>query len=388
MFKIKTLNKISTTGLEKFPLDQYEIGSEITHPDAILVRSANMLEMDFPEVLQAIGRAGAGVNNIPVEKCSNKGIVVFNTPGANANAVAELVLGAMFLSARNLYEGIKYCQSLTGKGAEVPGLVEKNKSTFCGSELKGKKLGLIGLGAIGVVVANDALALGMKVEGYDPFISVESAWKLSNAVKMAKGVERLIATSDYISIHVPLTDKTKGMLNAEKFAQMKKGVRILNFSRGGIVNNEDLKKAIKEGIVRTYVTDFPDDELLQTEGAICIPHLGASTEEAEENCAGMVADQIREFLEHGNITNSVNFPGCSIERKPETTRLTIINKNVPGMVAQLSTVFSKANLNIIEMINKSQGPVAYNIVDISGDVPEKTVAKIAEIENIIRVRKI
>lgn len=388
MLKIKMLNKISTSGLDKFPLDQYEIGTEITHPDAILVRSANMLDMEFPETLQAIGRAGAGVNNIPVEKCSNKGIVVFNTPGANANAVAELVLGAMFLSARNLYDGINYCQSLTGKGAEVPGLVEKNKSKFCGRELKGKKLGLIGLGAIGVVVANDAIALGMMVEGYDPFISVESAWKLSNAVKMAKGMERLIATSDYISIHVPLTDKTKGILNAEKFAQMKKGVQLLNFSRGGIVNNEDLKKAIKDGIVGSYVTDFPDDELLQTEKVICIPHLGASTEEAEENCASMVADQLREFLEHGNITNSVNFPTCSIERKPDTTRLTIINKNVPGMVAQLSMVFSKANLNIIEMINKSQANIAYNIVDIAGEVTGKTVDKITGIENIIRVRKI
>lgn len=388
MFKIKTLNKISPKGLSKFSLDQYEIGTEIAHPDAILVRSADMLQMDLPETLKAIGRAGAGVNNIPVDKCSIKGIVVFNTPGANANAVKELVIAAMILSARNLSEAIEYGKTLKGKGPEVPALVERNKGKFTGYEIKGKKLGLIGLGTIGVMVANDAVSLGMAVEGYDPFISVESAWKLSNEVKNAKGMDRLIATSDYLSIHVPLTDKTKGMLNAEKFSQMKKGVRILNFSRGGIVNNDDLKKAIKDGIVASYVTDFPDDELLQTEKVICIPHLGASTEEAEENCASMVVDQVKDFLQQGNIVNSVNFPGSSIERNPDTTRLTIVNKNVPGMVAQLSTVFSKANLNIVEMINKSKGDLAYNIVDIAGEVNEKTVEKIAAIENIIRVRAI
>lgn len=388
MYKIKTLNKISTIGLSKFPLDLYEIGTEVTHPEAILVRSFNMLEMELPETLQAVGRAGTGVNNIPIDKCSAKGIVVFNTPGANANAVKELVITSMILSARNLPDAITYCKTLTGKGSEVPALVEKNKGQFVGYEIKGKKLGLIGLGATGVMVANDAVALGMTVEGYDPFISVESAWKLSNEVKSAKGMDRLIATSDYIALHVPLNDKTKGMLNAEKFSQMKKGVRILNFSRGGIVNNDDLKKAIKDGIVASYITDFPDDELLQMEKVICIPHLGASTEEAEDNCASMVVDQVKDFLEHGNIANSVNFPACSVERNPGTTRLTIINKNVPGMVAQLSTVFSKANLNIVEMINKSKGDLAYNIIDIEGEVTEKTVAKIAEIENIIRVRAI
>ncbi|MBI5555198.1 MAG: phosphoglycerate dehydrogenase [Elusimicrobia bacterium] len=386
MFKIKTLNKISPSGLKKFPLDNYEIGTEISQPEAILVRSADMLQMEMSETLQAIGRAGAGVNNIPVDKCTGKGIVVFNTPGANANAVKELVLGAMFLSARNLPPAIEYCKTLIGKRADVPPLVEKNKGQFAGNELKGKKLGLIGLGAIGVMVANDALALGLTVEGFDPFISVESAWKLSNEVKNAKGMDRLLATSDYISIHVPLTDKTKGLLNTEKFGQMKKGVRIFNFSRGGIVNNEHLKKAIADGIVACYVTDFPDDELLNMDKVICLPHLGASTEEAEENCASMVVDQVIDFLEHGNITNSVNFPGCVLERNPGTTRLTIINKNVPGMVAQLSTVCSKANLNIIEMINKSKGDLAYNIIDVAGEITDKTVEKIAEIENIIKVR--
>lgn len=388
MYKIKTLNKISPVGLSKFPLDQYEISTEISHPDAILVRSADMLQMEFPETLQAVGRAGAGVNNIPVDKCSAKGIVVFNTPGANANAVKELVIASIIMSARNLPTAIEYGKTLKGKGAEVPNLVEKSKGQFAGYEIKGKKLGLIGLGAIGVMVANDALSLGMTVEGYDPFISIESAWKLSNEVKRAEGMDRLIATSDYISIHVPLTDKTKGMLNAEKFSQMKKGVRIFNFSRGGIVNNEDLKKAIAEGIVACYVTDFPDSELLNMDKVICVPHLGASTEEAEDNCASMAVDQIRDFLEHGNITNSVNFPTCSLERNPDTSRLTIVNKNVPGMVAQLSTVFSKANLNIIEMINKSKGDIAYNIVDIAGEVADKTIEKIAVIENIIRVRPI
>jgi D-3-phosphoglycerate dehydrogenase len=386
MFKIKTLNKISPIGLKKFPLDNYEIGTEISQPEAILVRSADMLKMDMPETLRAIGRAGAGVNNIPVDVCTGKGIVVFNTPGANANAVKELVLGAMFLSARNLPTAIEYCKTLKGKGADVPPMVEKNKGQFAGTELRGKKLGLIGLGAIGVMVANDALSLGMTVEGFDPFISVESAWKLSNEVKNAKGMDRLLATSDYISLHVPLTDKTKGLLNTEKFGQMKKGVRIFNFSRGGIVNNEHLKKAIADSIVACYVTDFPDDELLNMDKVICIPHLGASTEEAEENCASMVVDQVIDFLEHGNITNSVNFPACGLERNAGTTRLTIINKNVPGMVAQLSNVFSKANLNIIEMINKSKGDLAYNIIDVAGEVTDKTVESIAKIDNIIKVR--
>jgi D-3-phosphoglycerate dehydrogenase / 2-oxoglutarate reductase len=388
MYKIKTLNKISTIGLSKFPLDLYEISTEVTHPDAILVRSFNMLETEFPETLKAIGRAGAGVNNIPVDKCSAKGIVVFNTPGANANAVKELVIAAMILSARNLPDAVAYCKTLTGKGPDVPALVEKNKGQFVGYEIKAKKLGLIGLGSIGVMVANDAVELGMTVEGYDPFISVESAWKLSNEVKNAKGMDRLIATSDYISLHVPLSDKTKGLINAEKFSQMKKGIRILNFSRGGIVNNDDLKKAIQEGIVASYVTDFPDDELLGMEKVICIPHLGASTEEAEDNCASMVVDQVKDFMEHGNITNSVNFPACSLERNQGTIRMTIVNRNVPGMVAQLSTVFSKSNFNIVEMLNKSKGGLAYNIVDIEGEVNDKTVAKISEIENIIRVRAI
>ena len=388
MFKIKTLNKISPLGLKKLSLDQYEISGEIANPDAILVRSADMLQMELPANLQAVGRAGAGVNNIPLDKCSGKGIVVFNTPGANANAVKELVLAAMLLSARNLPPAIEYCKTLKGKSADVPPLVEKNKGQFAGTEIKGKKLGMIGLGAIGAMVANDALSLGMTVEGYDPFISVESAWKLSNEVKNAKGMDRLLATSDYISLHVPLTDKTKGMLNAEKFGQMKKGVRIFNFSRGGIVNNEDLKKAIADGIVASYVTDFPDDELLGMDKVICIPHLGASTEEAEDNCASMVVDQVKDFLENGNITNSVNFPACVLERKPGITRLTIINKNVPGMVAQLSGVFSKANLNIVGMINKSAKDYAYNIVDIDGEVNDKTVESIAKIENIIKVRAI
>ncbi|MBU4311068.1 phosphoglycerate dehydrogenase [bacterium] len=388
MYKIKTLNKISPIGLSKFPLDQYEISAEITHPDAILVRSADMLQMEIPETLQAVGRAGTGVNNIPVDKCSARGVVVFNTPEANANAVKELVIASMILSARNLPAGIEYCKTLKGKGAEVPALVEKNKGQFAGFEIKNKKLGVIGLGTIGIMVANDAVSLGMEVEGYDPFISVESAWKLSNEVKSAIGMDRLIVTSDYITIHVPLNDKTKGMLDAEKFSQMKKGVRIFNFSRNGIVNSEDLKKAIADGIVASYVTDFPDDELLHMDKVICIPHLGASTEEAEDNCASMVVNQIRDFLEHGNITDSVNFPACSLERNPDTSRLTIVNKNIPGMVAQLSTVFSKANLNIIGMINKSKGDIAYNIVDIAREVTEKTIEKIAAIENIIRVRAI
>ena len=385
MYKIMKLNKISTEGLDVFPLDQYEIGTEITHPDAIILRSFNMHDMDLPDSLLAVGRAGAGVNNIPIPQCSQKGIVVFNTPGANANAVKEMVIASLFLVSRDIARGIFFTESLRGKGSDVPELVEKNKKSFAGQEIYGKTLGVIGLGKIGVMVANSALDLGMRVIGYDPFISVKSAWGLSKEVQRAEGADALIANADYISLHTPLTDETRGMINSEKFNRMKKGVRILNFSRGGIVNNDDLGKAIKNGIVERYITDFPDDELLSMEKVIAIPHLGASTEEAEGNCAVMVADQIRDFIENGNIKNSVNYPDCRLEQN-SNFRLVIMNRNIPNMVGQISTALAEANINIVEMLNKSKGDYAYNIIEMSNQPTKEAIDAICSIEGVIKVR--
>jgi len=385
MFKVQTLNKIAPAGLELLPREKYEVASEIANPDAIILRSFNMHEMELPLSLKAVARAGAGVNNIPVNKCSERGIVVFNTPGANANAVKELVLLGLLLCSRKVIDGIIWAKSLIGKGAEVPKLIEKGKSQFAGNEIKGKKLGIIGLGAIGVMVANDACALGMEVTGFDPFISVDSAWGLSRNVKRANGLESLITESDYISIHVPLTDQTKGMINRDKFALMKKGVHLLNFSRGGLVNNEDLKDAIEKNIVATYVTDFPDEEVLKMKNVIGIPHLGASTKEAEENCAIMAVNQLREFLEKGNIKNSVNLPDCEMPFST-STRLLIINRNIPKMVGQITGVLAEKKINIANMLNKHKGDYAYNIIDIDGEITEQDVEKIRDIEGVIMVR--
>jgi D-3-phosphoglycerate dehydrogenase len=385
MYKIMKLNKIALEGLALFPLDQYEIGTEMTNPDAMLLRSFDMHETNLPDSLLAVGRAGAGVNNIPIEKCSEKGIVVFNTPGANANAVKELVLAGLFLASRDIAAGVNYTNSLKGKGADVPALVEENKKKFAGREIAGKTLGIVGLGKIGVMVANSALDLGMRVVGYDPFISVESAWGLSREVQRAEGFDSLIANADYISLHTPLTDTTRGIINTEKLKQMKKGVRILNFSRGGIVNNEDLGKAIKDGIVDRYVTDFPDDELLHMEKVITIPHLGASTEEAETNCATMVVKQVRDFLETGKIKNSVNYPDCKIEQSSDF-RLVIMHQNVPNMVGQISTVLAKENINIAEMLNRSKGDYACSIIDTGDEPPQKAIEAIYNIKGVVKVR--
>jgi len=385
MRKILTLNKIDAAGLALLPLDDYEIGTEIKSPDAILVRSFKMHDMKLPESLLAIGRAGAGTNNIPVDKCLEKGIVVFNSPGANANAVKELVIAGLFLSSRDIYQGIVYSQSLQGKGDDVSTLVEKNKENYAGCEIAGKTLGVIGLGKIGVMVANAALDLGMKVVGLDPFISVESAWGLSKDVSRAIGIDGLLAECDYISIHTPLNDATKGMLNEGKFKVMKKGMRILNFSRGGIVNNEDLKKAIDNGIVARYVTDFPDEELLGINQVIPIPHLGASTAEAEVNCAVIVTSQVKDFLENGNIVNSVNYPNATLPINSKF-RLIIMNKNVPNMVGQISAVLAERNVNIIEMLNKSKGEYAYNIIDVENELDEKTIKTLQGIKGVVKVR--
>jgi D-3-phosphoglycerate dehydrogenase len=387
MYKIQTLNKISTLGLELFPRDEYEIASEIMYPDAAVLRSFDMHDMVLPDSLKVIARAGAGVNNIPIDKCSQKGVVVLNTPGANADSVKELTLASLFMSSRKIIQGIAWAKTLIGKGDEVPKLIEKGKSNFEGPEIKGKRLGVIGLGAIGVMVANDAISLGMEATGFDPIISVEAAWELSRNVKRALSLDSLVSKSDYITLHVPLNDKTKGMLNKDKFVLMKKGVRIINFARGGLVNNEDLRAAIKEGIVAAYVTDFPDEELLKMDNVISIPHLGASTPEAEDNCAKMAVNQVKNYLEFGNIKNSVNFPDCEMEPAGRT-RITVGNHNVPNMVGQITTLLAGEKINIADLLNKSKGDLAYNIIDVDGAIGDPVVQKLKAINGVIMVRVI
>ena len=387
MFKIQTLNKISPAGLSLLPYDRYESASEITNPDAVLVRSYNMLDMTLPENLLAIGRAGAGVNNIPVDHCTEKGIVVFNTPGANANAVKELVLAALFLSSRNIIEGINWAKSLKGQGEEVPKLIEKGKSNFAGPEILGKTLGIIGLGAIGRLVANAAEAMGMKVIGFDPYISVDSAWGLSQHVQKAKGFEHLLSKSDYLSLHVPLTNDTKGFLDKSKFQMMKEGVRILNFARGGLVNEKDLIDALNNNKVSCFVTDFPNDLLIKHDKIITIPHLGASTPESESNCAVMAVNQLRDYLENGNIKNSVNFPEAEMPRNGGF-RLCIVNENIPKMVGQITTVLANENINIEDMLNRHHEAIAYNIIDVNQEITSDQIKNIQKINGVIRVRVI
>ncbi len=387
MFKIQTLNKIDTTGLNLFPRDDYEVASEISHPDGILVRSAKMHDMEIPPTLKAIARAGAGVNNIPIEKCSEKGIVVFNTPGANANGVKELVLTSMLLSARKVVEGINWVKTLKGTEEDVSKLVESNKSNFAGNEIQGKTLCVIGLGAIGVMVANAAIALGMRVIGYDPFISVESAWGLSRDVERATGIEAAITEANYITVHVPLNDKTRGMFNAERFALLKNNVTLLNFSRNGLISNDDLRKAINDGKIANYVTDFPDAELIEMEHVTCIPHLGASTEESEVNCAVMAVNQMKDFLAYGNIKNSVNFPECEMPFTGKT-RLLIANKNIPNMLGQFTSILAESKVNIADMLNKHKEDYAYTIIDTDSDISESLLSKIKGIEGVTMVRLI
>jgi D-3-phosphoglycerate dehydrogenase len=387
MFKIQTLNKIASIGLDELPRDSYEIASEILNPDGVLVRSADMQALELPASLKAIARAGAGVNNIPVDKCSKRGIVVFNTPGANANGVKELVIAAMLLSSRRIIPGIEWTRTLKGKGKEVGPLVEKGKKDFIGPEIKGKKLGVIGLGAIGVMVANDALALGMDVMGYDPYISVEAAWGLARTVRRATSLDQLLSQSDYITLHVPLVEATKGILGRSQFAIMKKGVRIVNLARGGLVKNADIKEALAAGTVSIYVSDFPDDELLDEKNVLTIPHLGASTPEAEDNCAVMAARQLRDFLVSGNVKNSVNFPTCEMPDLGRT-RIVVGNANVPNMVGQITTVLAAEKINIIDMMNKSAGNLAYNIIDVDGDVSDPMIDKIRKIEGVLMARLI
>jgi D-3-phosphoglycerate dehydrogenase len=387
MYKILTLNKISSAGLSLLPYDHYESASEISNPDAVLVRSFKMHDMELPDSLLAIGRAGAGVNNIPIEKCSERGIVVLNTPGANANAVKELVLASLFLSSRNIVGGIKWVQSLIGEGDEVPKLIEKGKSNFTGPEISGKTLGIIGLGAIGRLVANAAESLGMKVIGFDPYISVDAAWGLSQYVKKAKGFEHIFGVSDYVSLHIPLTDDTKDLIDKSKFKMMKDGVRLLNFARGGLIHEADLLEALDNGKVSCLVTDFPNEIMLKHDKVIGIPHLGASTPESESNCAVMAVKQIRDYLENGNIKNSVNFPEAEMPRNG-MCRLCIVNQNIPKMVGQITTVLANENINIEEMLNRHHEGLAYNIIDINQEVTEEQIKSIKAIKGVIRVRVI
>lgn len=384
MYRIDLLNKISEKGLSLFT-EKYEYRTDIPDPDGILVRSKEMKEMTLPSSLKAIARAGAGVNNIPIDKCSEKGIVVFNTPGANANGVKELVILGMLLASRKVTEGIVWAKGLIGEGDKVPDLIEKGKSKFGGTEILGKKLGVVGLGAIGTMVANTAESLGMEVWGYDPFLSIEAAWKLSRNTQKAPSLDKLLSECDFISLHVPQNKDTKGFINADKFAIMKKGVVILNFARGGLVDTPSLKKAIADGIVACYVTDFPDEEVIKTDKVIPIPHLGASTEESEENCAIMAAMQLMDFLENGNIKNSVNFPECAMERSGKD-RITISNKNEPGMIEKITHLLADNKINIDDMINKSKGHLAYNIIDLEGNIKPDLINKIKSIEGVIAVR--
>jgi D-3-phosphoglycerate dehydrogenase len=387
MFKIQTLNKIAACGLERLPRESYETASELGHPDGILVRSQDMHTFELPTTLLAIARAGAGTNNIPIPAATEKGIVVFNTPGANANAVKELVIAAMLLSSRRIVQGLGWSQSLKGKGDEVPELVEKGKAQFVGPEIEGKTLGVIGLGAIGVMIANAANSLGVKVIGFDPYISVEAAWKMNTAVRKATNLDALVAESDFITIHVPLTPETKGLFSKERLARTKKGARIINLSRSGLVDNTALKVELASGRLGGYVTDFPEDDLLGTDNILAIPHLGASTPEAEDNCAIMAADQLREYLERGNIRNSVNFPAAEMAPTGKT-RITIANKNVPNMIGQVTTILAKHKLNIDDMLNKNRGEVAYNIIDVGGEVQATLKDELSAIKGVLLVRVI
>ena len=386
MYRISTMNKIAAIGLDRFDREQYEVASELNNPDAIIVRSAKLHEMEMPATLKAIARAGAGVNNIPVADCTAKGIVVFNTPGANANAVKELVIAALLLASRGIIKGVEWTNTL--KGSEnISKQVEDGKKNFAGTEIKGKTLGIIGLGAIGVSLANAALALGMNVVGFDPYISVEAAWSLSGQVKRAKSLDSMLSKADYISVHVPFLPDTKNMIYKEKFAMMKDGVKIVNFSRDGIINTEDMIAALDSGKVSCYVTDFAEDALLQRDDVIVMPHLGASTKESEDNCAMMAVDEIKLFLETGNVVNSVNFPPCELPMSDDF-RIVLINKNIPNMLGQITSVLAKGGINITASINKQKNDYAYNIIETDSSVSDALISELTGIDGVVMVRRI
>ena len=387
MQKILTLNNIAPVGLDHFPRDSYEVASEIQHPDAILLRSFNMHDMDVPVSVKAIGRAGAGVNNIPVDRMSQAGIPVFNAPGANANAVKELVIAGMLMASRNLCQAWDFARALEGEDASIQKAVEAGKKQFVGFELPGKTLGVIGLGAIGVQVANGALALGMNVIGFDPDITVKRAWQMSSDVRQAASVEELLANVDYVTFHVPLVDATRNMINAERLRLIKDNAVILNFSRKGVVDDEAVVAAIDAGKVYSYVCDFPSNLLKNHPRVVTLPHLGASTQQAEDNCAIMVAAEVRDYLENGNVRNSVNFPEMQMPRNG-ANRIAVVNENVPNMLGQISTCIAEAGLNILDMLNKSRNELAYTLVDVDSDVQPECLEQMAGIKGVLNVRSL
>ena len=387
MYKILCLNKISPVGTKRFG-EAYTFSPEVENPDGILVRSASMHDMETGDNLLAIARAGAGVNNIPVDKCAEKGIVVFNTPGANANAVKELVLTSLFLTSRKIVPAMDWVKTLKGQGDQVEKLVEKGKGAFAGPEIQGKTLGVIGLGAIGILVANAASTLGMEVYGYDPFLSVEHAWHLSSAVHRSLSLDEIYAKCDYITLHLPLTKENKGMVGTDSLQKMKDGVRILNFARGALVDTDALLAALDSGKVAAYATDFPAVSMLGVEGVVAIPHLGASTPESEDNCAVMAVDQMKDYLENGNITNSVNMPSITMAREPGTHRICMVHKNVPNTIAMFAAACGEAGINIENMQSKSRGEYAYTILDVSGELTPSAEEKLRTLEPIIKVRVI
>jgi len=386
MYKIQTLNAISDVIYTQLSADQYTVSKDEPIPDAILVRSAAMHEMEFGSELLAIGRAGAGVNNIPIDRCSAKGIVVFNTPGANANAVAELVIAGLLMSGRRIADGIDWVRTLKGEGDQVGKLVEKGKSQFVGPEMRGKTLGVIGLGAIGAIVANAASrGLGMNVIGFDPFISVESAWSLSTSVHRAASADEVIAQADFITFHVPLNDKTRGTINEDLISRMKDGAGILNFSRGELADTAAVKAALESGKLSRYVTDFPSDDLIGTDKVVCIPHLGASTPESEENCARMAAIEIREYLEKGSIRNSVNYPDVQLG-EPEAVRVLVLHRNIPNMISTITAAAAKEGINIENMVNKSKKEMSVTVMEMAELPSRHALDTLSELNGIIRIR--
>ena len=387
MYKILTLNNISPVGMAKLPADMYSVSDDEASPDAIILRSFKMHEMDIPASLKAVGRAGAGVNNIPLDKMSAAGVPVFNAPGANANAVKELVIASLFISARNISEAIKYTENLEGEDAELSKLVEAGKKKYGGYELPGRTIGVVGLGAIGRMVANTCVDLGMNVIGFDPGLTVDGAWALSSKISRANSVDELLGKVDFLTVHVPLIDATRDLVNADNVSKMKDTAVVINLARGGIINDSAVCDAIDAGKLGCYVTDFPNNRTKKTPQVIGLPHLGASTVEAEDNCAVMVADQVREYLESGNIVNSVNFPNVSMPRGTDY-RLVVCNANVPNMVGQISTIMADAGLNIHDMINQSRGDIAYTIVDCDSEIPAGVVDTIKNLDGVMIARTI
>ena len=387
MYKVLTLNNIAVEGLRRLPRERYEVASEIGHPDAILLRSYNMHDMEIPDSLAAVGRAGAGTNNIPVDKLAHMGIPVFNAPGANANAVKELTIAGLLLAARNLCDAREYVKGLDETGEALSKAVEAGKKQFVGSELPGKTLAVIGLGSIGVEVANAALDLGMIVHGYDPAITVRSAWKLSSGVELEETLDQLFQGADALTVHVPLVDATRGIVNADRIALMNDGATLINFARGGVMDDDAVLAALESGKIARYVTDFPKPELIAHPNVIALPHLGASTAEAESNCAMMVAENVKDYLENGNIRHSVNYPNCRLPRM-DAFRITIANANVPNMVGQISTCLAEAGLNIEEILNRSIGDLAYTIVDVNGEITPEIEERLRTIDGVLALRNL